>query len=137
MLEQSPRIYSKGFESSHSNTSNQEMGEHLRWVRVLPSLFPFHQPHQRTDLQIDGSRQGSWLSCHEFEPSTTKAPPCRSRCTLNQSRPQISSRWCGGVARRGVPAQVAIERCYAERKRMPSEVEVALPLVSKTVKYPF
>ncbi|PRD35560.1 UNVERIFIED_CONTAM: hypothetical protein NCL1_11237 [Trichonephila clavipes] len=64
-------------------------------------------PTSPEDLRIDGSRQGSWLSCHEFEPSTTKAPPCRSRCTLNQSRAQMSSRWCGGVARRGVPAQVS------------------------------
>ncbi|GFS71311.1 uncharacterized protein TNCV_5050561 [Trichonephila clavipes] len=29
------------------------------------------------------------------------------RCTLNQSRAETSSRWCGVVVRRGVPAQVS------------------------------
>ncbi|GFU85319.1 uncharacterized protein TNCV_2386241 [Trichonephila clavipes] len=29
------------------------------------------------------------------------------RCTLNLSRAQTSSRWCGVVVRRGVPAQVS------------------------------
>ncbi|GFV53597.1 uncharacterized protein TNCV_1177931 [Trichonephila clavipes] len=29
------------------------------------------------------------------------------RCTLNLSRAETSSRWCGGVVRRGVPAQVS------------------------------
>ncbi|GFV67092.1 uncharacterized protein TNCV_1078721 [Trichonephila clavipes] len=29
------------------------------------------------------------------------------RCTLNLSRAETSSRWCGVVVRRGVPAQVS------------------------------
>ncbi|GFW71287.1 uncharacterized protein TNCV_537051 [Trichonephila clavipes] len=29
------------------------------------------------------------------------------RCTLNLSRAEMSSRWCGVVVRRGVPAQVS------------------------------
>ncbi|GFW15155.1 hypothetical protein TNCV_173021 [Trichonephila clavipes] len=41
------------------------------------------------------------LSCHEFEPSTTKDPPCRAAYTLNLSRAEMSSRWCGMVVRRG------------------------------------
>ncbi|GFW73970.1 hypothetical protein TNCV_544941 [Trichonephila clavipes] len=40
--------------------------------------------------------------CHEFEPSTTKDPPCRGeRCTLNLSRAQTSSCWSGVVVKRG------------------------------------
>ncbi|GFX44690.1 uncharacterized protein TNCV_2427741 [Trichonephila clavipes] len=31
----------------------------------------------------------------------------RVRCTLNLSRAETSSRWCGVVVRRGVPAQVS------------------------------
>ncbi|PRD35321.1 UNVERIFIED_CONTAM: hypothetical protein NCL1_11868 [Trichonephila clavipes] len=37
----------------------------------------------------------------EFDPSTSKDPLCRERCTLNLSRAQTSSRWCGVVVRRG------------------------------------
>ncbi|GFX33152.1 uncharacterized protein TNCV_5043191 [Trichonephila clavipes] len=39
--------------------------------------------------------------CHEFEPSTTKDPRVGKRCTFNLSRAQTSSRWCGGVVRKG------------------------------------
>ncbi|GFX82350.1 hypothetical protein TNCV_2870311 [Trichonephila clavipes] len=41
----------------------------------------------------------TWQACHEFDPSTTKDPPCRAR--LNLSRAETSSRWCGVVVRRG------------------------------------
>ncbi|GFS83544.1 hypothetical protein TNCV_66851 [Trichonephila clavipes] len=47
-----------------------------------------------------------WL-CHEFEPSTTKDRRVGQRGTLNLSRAETSSRWCGVVVRRGVPAQVS------------------------------
>ncbi|GFS70419.1 hypothetical protein TNCV_4182481 [Trichonephila clavipes] len=41
-----------------------------------------------------------WL-WHEFEPSTTlKICSAGEQCTLNLSRTQTSSRWCGGVVRR-------------------------------------
>ncbi|GFX92764.1 hypothetical protein TNCV_4876211 [Trichonephila clavipes] len=40
------------------------------------------------------------MSC-EFDPSTTKDPLFRQRCTLNLSRAETSSRWCGVVVRRG------------------------------------
>ncbi|GFV06629.1 hypothetical protein TNCV_2949511 [Trichonephila clavipes] len=46
-------------------------------------------------------------SCHEFKHSTIKDPHVGQRCTLNLSRAQTSSRWCGGVVRRGVPSQVS------------------------------
>ncbi|GFV39833.1 uncharacterized protein TNCV_4144701 [Trichonephila clavipes] len=40
--------------------------------------------------------------CHEFEPSTTKDPTrVGQRCTLNRSRAETSSHWCGVVVRRG------------------------------------
>ncbi|GFY29195.1 hypothetical protein TNCV_4723231 [Trichonephila clavipes] len=42
---------------------------------------------------------GSWLACHEFDPSTTKDPPFRE--AMHVSRAQTSSRWCGVVVRRG------------------------------------
>ncbi|GFW78772.1 hypothetical protein TNCV_4261941 [Trichonephila clavipes] len=52
----------------------------------------------------------SWLSCHEFEPSTAEDPPCRGgRCTLNMSkfkRPTVGEEWkLGGgmLAHRGLP----------------------------------
>ncbi|GFV50719.1 hypothetical protein TNCV_2213801 [Trichonephila clavipes] len=38
----------------------------------------------------------------ELESGTAEDPPCRGgRRTLNVSRAQTSSRWCGGVVRRG------------------------------------
>ncbi|GFV50793.1 uncharacterized protein TNCV_4237481 [Trichonephila clavipes] len=74
----------------------------------------------------------SWLACQEFDPSVAEDPPSNwsmyrivadlvtssstvqlktrrvgKRCTLNLSRAQMSSRWCGVVVRRGVPAQVS------------------------------
>ncbi|GFT30991.1 uncharacterized protein TNCV_1683561 [Trichonephila clavipes] len=40
--------------------------------------------------------------CHEFQPSTTlKIRRVREQCTLNLSRAQTSSRWCGVVVKRG------------------------------------
>ncbi|GFS76609.1 hypothetical protein TNCV_1622061 [Trichonephila clavipes] len=38
--------------------------------------------------------------CHEFEPSTTKDPPCRTAMHTVESS-NASSRWCGMVVRRG------------------------------------
>ncbi|GFW95561.1 RNA-directed DNA polymerase from mobile element jockey [Trichonephila clavipes] len=44
----------------------------------------------------------SWLACLEFEPSATKKTRrVGQRCTLNLSRAEMSSRWCGVVVRRG------------------------------------
>ncbi|GFW60536.1 hypothetical protein TNCV_568841 [Trichonephila clavipes] len=60
---------------------------------------------QETNVALVVSGQGieSWLVCHEFEPSTTKDPPCtlKDRCTLNLLRAQTSSCWCGVLNRRG------------------------------------
>ncbi|GFV31085.1 uncharacterized protein TNCV_2965781, partial [Trichonephila clavipes] len=42
------------------------------------------------------------LLCHRFEPSSTQRPAIvGQRCTLNLSRAETSSRWCGVVVRRG------------------------------------
>ncbi|GFS80916.1 hypothetical protein TNCV_126591 [Trichonephila clavipes] len=49
----------------------------------------------------------SWLACLEFEPVPQKTRRVGQRCTLNLSRAEMSSRWCGVVVRRGVPAQVS------------------------------
>ncbi|GFV19162.1 hypothetical protein TNCV_3223801 [Trichonephila clavipes] len=39
----------------------------------------------------------TWLTCHEFEPSTAEDPPCRGgQCTLNLSRikcPPVGVQW--------------------------------------------
>ncbi|GFV14318.1 hypothetical protein TNCV_807501 [Trichonephila clavipes] len=49
--------------------------------------------------------------CHELEPCTTKDPPCRQRCSLNQSRAQTSSRCCGVVVTRwGASAETMTRR---------------------------
>ncbi|GFW85778.1 uncharacterized protein TNCV_854271 [Trichonephila clavipes] len=40
-------------------------------------------------------------------PVPLKTRRAGQRCTLNLSRAQTSSRWCGVVVRRGVPAQVS------------------------------
>ncbi|GFW20687.1 uncharacterized protein TNCV_1049101 [Trichonephila clavipes] len=47
------------------------------------------------------------------------------RCTLNLSRAEMSSRWCGVVVRRGVPAQVSSTSLdhgsnYVVRRQKPS-----------------
>ncbi|GFU34371.1 uncharacterized protein TNCV_1991571 [Trichonephila clavipes] len=47
------------------------------------------------------------LPGHEFDPSTTKDRRVGQRCTLNLSRAETSSRWCGVVVRERVPAQVS------------------------------
>ncbi|GFX56527.1 hypothetical protein TNCV_74731 [Trichonephila clavipes] len=51
---------------------------------------------------LSGQGIRSWLACNQSEPSTTKDPLCRGTMyTLNLSRAQTSSRWCGMVVRRG------------------------------------
>ncbi|GFU11458.1 uncharacterized protein TNCV_1983671 [Trichonephila clavipes] len=40
-------------------------------------------------------------------PVSLKTRRVGQRCTLNLSRAETSSRWCGVVVRRGVPAQVS------------------------------
>ncbi|GFV44387.1 hypothetical protein TNCV_4935711 [Trichonephila clavipes] len=47
--------------------------------------------------------------CHEFEPVPLKTRCVREQCTLNLSRAQMSSRWCGVVVRLGD------EKCLLER----------------------
>ncbi|GFU96431.1 uncharacterized protein TNCV_90071 [Trichonephila clavipes] len=43
------------------------------------------------------------------------------RCTLNLSRAETSSRWCGVVVRRGVPAQVSSTLLdHGSKLRVPS-----------------
>ncbi|GFV99058.1 anaphase-promoting complex subunit 1 [Trichonephila clavipes] len=46
----------------------------------------------------------SWLACHEFEHSTTEDRHAGEQCTLNMSRTQTSSHWCGVVVRRETSA---------------------------------
>ncbi|GFX04488.1 uncharacterized protein TNCV_900181 [Trichonephila clavipes] len=44
---------------------------------------------------------GSWQVCHEFEPVPLKTRRVGQPCTLNLSRAETSSHWCGVVVRRG------------------------------------
>ncbi|GFX84263.1 hypothetical protein TNCV_3976081 [Trichonephila clavipes] len=53
----------------------------------LPDVKGLQQP--------SGQGIGSRQACHEFDPSTTKDSPCRERNTLNLSRAEMSSCWCG------------------------------------------
>ncbi|GFV32472.1 uncharacterized protein TNCV_1677581 [Trichonephila clavipes] len=54
---------------------------------------------------------GSSPGATEGQPSSSPVPlktrRVGQRCTLNLSRAEMSSRWCGVVVRRGVPAQVS------------------------------
>ncbi|GFX40760.1 hypothetical protein TNCV_1218831 [Trichonephila clavipes] len=43
----------------------------------------------------------SGLACDEFEPVSLKNHRAGKQCTLNLSRAQASSRWCGVLVRRG------------------------------------
>ncbi|GFS70886.1 uncharacterized protein TNCV_2719691 [Trichonephila clavipes] len=48
------------------------------------------------------------MACHGSIPVPLKTRRVGQRCTLNLSRAETSSRWCGVVVtRRGVPAQVS------------------------------
>ncbi|GFX50776.1 uncharacterized protein TNCV_2723601 [Trichonephila clavipes] len=49
------------------------------------------------------------VACHvtSSSPVPLKTRPIGQRCTLNLSRAETSSHWCGVVVRRGVPAQVS------------------------------
>ncbi|GFT55248.1 uncharacterized protein TNCV_4611251 [Trichonephila clavipes] len=49
------------------------------------------------------------VACFVTGSSPVPLKTCRvgQRCTLNLSRAETSSRWCGVVVRRGVPAQVS------------------------------
>ncbi|GFT17482.1 netrin receptor UNC5B [Trichonephila clavipes] len=52
-------------------------------------------------------RYPTMAGCHEFDQVPLKTRRVGQRCTLNLSRAETSSRWCGVVVRRGVPAQVS------------------------------
>ncbi|GFT61932.1 putative RNA-directed DNA polymerase from transposon BS [Trichonephila clavipes] len=47
-----------------------------------------------------------WLFVTSSSPVPLKTRRVGQRCTLNLSRAEMSSRWCGVVVRRGVPAQI-------------------------------
>ncbi|GFV62130.1 uncharacterized protein TNCV_4109331 [Trichonephila clavipes] len=49
------------------------------------------------------------VACHvtSSSPVPPKTRRVEKRCTLNLSRAETSSRWCGVVVRRGVPDQVS------------------------------
>ncbi|GFV78575.1 hypothetical protein TNCV_1888811 [Trichonephila clavipes] len=55
-----------------------------------------------------GQNIGSWLACHEFEPSTIKDPPCRGAIHVKsvESSNVFPLVWCGSKERE-VPAQVS------------------------------
>ncbi|GFY32578.1 hypothetical protein TNCV_673331 [Trichonephila clavipes] len=51
-------------------------------------------------------RIGSWQACHEFEPSTTKDPPCWG--AMHVKSVESSNVLCGVVARRGGSSGVVL-----------------------------
>ncbi|GFV90004.1 transposable element Tcb2 transposase [Trichonephila clavipes] len=61
--------------------------------------FSARQHNLFADHLID--LQTYWYGGYEFEPSTTKDPLCRERCSLNLSRAQTSSYLSGVVVKRG------------------------------------
>ncbi|GFU86052.1 uncharacterized protein TNCV_636811, partial [Trichonephila clavipes] len=59
---------------------------------------------------------------HEFDPSTLRAHRVGQRCTLNLSRAETSSRWCGVVVRRGCqlrcrPRHLTMVQNYVVRRQ--------------------
>ncbi|GFU05287.1 hypothetical protein TNCV_964711 [Trichonephila clavipes] len=71
--------------------------------RSRPKSFPV------TTTWICGSPEVRyWIMADVTSSSSTSLKPAvGKRCTLNLSRSQTSSRWCGVVVRRGVPAQMS------------------------------
>ncbi|GFX95614.1 uncharacterized protein TNCV_4826281 [Trichonephila clavipes] len=68
--------------------------------KIESSIIPNGRSSQV--VKVSDSR----LACHDFEPSTTKDPPCREVMHFKSAEAQTSSHCRGVVARRGVPAQV-------------------------------
>ncbi|GFW72855.1 hypothetical protein TNCV_1266981 [Trichonephila clavipes] len=65
----------------------------------------------------------SWLSCHEFEPSTTKDPPCREAMRVKsvESSNVLLLVWYGSWER-DVPVQVSSSSLgYGSKLRGPSQ----------------
>ncbi|GFV90107.1 hypothetical protein TNCV_4378231 [Trichonephila clavipes] len=59
-------------------------------------------------LRIEDNLNCHRSPCHDFDPSITKdSRRVGQRCALNLPRVKTSSRWCGVVVRRGVPAEVS------------------------------
>ncbi|GFW90872.1 hypothetical protein TNCV_2418651 [Trichonephila clavipes] len=76
----------------------------------LTCIIPTLQVHRGTRFQTrdsimqatssvarnpSGQSIGSWVACHEFEPSTTEDPPCRGAMHVKSVESSKSSRWCG------------------------------------------
>ncbi|GFW64090.1 uncharacterized protein TNCV_707951 [Trichonephila clavipes] len=62
-------------------------------------------PRGHGSLVVKESDHGWHATSSSLVPPNTRR--VGERCTLNLSRAQTSSRWCGVVVRRGVPAQVS------------------------------
>ncbi|GFU69904.1 hypothetical protein TNCV_2470071 [Trichonephila clavipes] len=71
-----------------------------RWSQVLPFVLLGLRSVIKEDINATAAEL-------VFEPSTTKDPPCRAAMHVKSVEAETSSRWCGVVVRRGVPAQVS------------------------------
>ncbi|GFW55853.1 hypothetical protein TNCV_122371 [Trichonephila clavipes] len=62
-----------------------------------------------------------WLTCREFKPSNTYTHRVRERCTLNLSRAETSSCWCGMIVMRGRcrPLYLSVVQNYNVRRQSP------------------
>ncbi|GFS73773.1 hypothetical protein TNCV_1458171 [Trichonephila clavipes] len=84
----------------------------MHWRMRLPCgglLWSFDGKDRKKDNERDpvdkedwavvarGQGNGSWQACHEFEPSTTKDPPCREamHVTSAESSNVLPLVWCG------------------------------------------
>ncbi|GFT40608.1 uncharacterized protein TNCV_3007841 [Trichonephila clavipes] len=91
-----------------------------RRVEELMHVTPIEAPF---GVVLKASDRG-WL-CHEFEPSTTKDPPCRAAMHAKSVESETSSRWCGVVVRRGCqlrcrPRHLTMVQNYVVRRQKPS-----------------
>ncbi|GFV99686.1 MULE domain-containing protein [Trichonephila clavipes] len=74
----------------------------------------------------------SWLACLEFEPSATKDRRVGQRCTLNLSRAEMSSRWCGKFERiKLAQLQKQLELANIQ-KNLPQNSDIRNPSVFET-----
>ncbi|GFY28259.1 uncharacterized protein TNCV_4395931 [Trichonephila clavipes] len=131
----SPNFHTKSTRGLRASTDLERVSYPLHGRSlVAPGFEPTIRDRDYTRSICRGSESSLWRSaggrgslvvkvsdsgwpCHEFEPSTTKASPC----TLNLSRAQTSSHWCGVVFRRGVPAQVSSTSLdHDSKERAPS-----------------
>ncbi|GFT41769.1 hypothetical protein TNCV_4708241 [Trichonephila clavipes] len=118
------RAYHSCFATSNLLCSQQRNAIGCEWLKYANQKQHASVKH---DFVPSGQGIGSWQACHDFEPSTTKDPPCREAMHVKsvKSSNVLPLMWCGSWERE-VPFQVSSSSLdHGSKRRGPSPKALA------------